>query len=57
MITDIYTTRRQGKKTILNTKFMFHRTTKKDIERKAVTKNIANNQFNIMKKEYSKKNL
>jgi len=55
MRTDIYTTRRQGKKTILNTKFMFHRTTKKDIERKAVTKNIANNQFNIMKKEYSKK--
>lgn len=52
---DIWTTRRQGKFKILNTRFVFHRTTKKDIEKKAVTEKIENHSFKIMNENYSKK--
>jgi len=54
MQVDIYTTRRQGKTNILNTRFVFHRTTKKNIK-KAVTKKIGEHNFRIMSKENSKK--
>lgn len=51
---DIFTTKRQGKKTILNTKFIFHRTTAKKIE-KAVIRKVNNHTFSIMNKEQMKK--
>ncbi len=54
MQVDIYTTRRQGKTNILNTRFVFHRTTKRNIK-KAVTKKIGENSFKIISKENSKK--
>lgn len=50
----IYTTKRQGKKKILNIRFVFHRTTKKSIER-AVTEKIQSHSFKIMNKEKTKK--
>lgn len=52
---DIWTTRRQGKIKLLNTRMMFHRTTKRDIEKKATTEKIANHEFKVMNKEYAKK--
>lgn len=54
MQVDIYTTRRQGKTNILNTRFVFHRTTKKNIE-KAVKRKIREHNFRIMSRENSKK--
>lgn len=54
MQVDIYTTRRQGKTNILNTRFVFHRTTKKNIE-KAVKREIREHNFRIMSRENSKK--
>ncbi len=44
---EIYTTKRQGKQVILNTKFIFKRTTKKRVE-KAITKKIFKHNFKIM---------
>lgn len=54
MQVDIYTTRRQGKKRVLNKRFVFHRTTKKCIE-KSVTQTIGDHTFKIMSTENSKK--
>ena len=51
---DIHTTKRQGKVTIMNTRFVFHRTTKKNL-RKAVLQKIENHQFLILDKEQTKK--
>jgi predicted transcriptional regulator of viral defense system len=50
---DVYTTRRQGKFEILNARIVFHRTTKKNIN-KAVTKKIENHDVNFLNKEDSK---
>lgn len=50
---DIYTTKRQGKKEILNTRFVFHRTTKKSLE-KAVTKKIEKHDFRVLGKKEAK---
>jgi len=46
---DVYTTRRQGKARILNTNFVFHRTSRK-MTAKAVTQKIGNNNFEIAPK-------
>lgn len=54
MQVDIYTTRRQGKTNILSTRFVFHRTTKKNIK-KTVTEKIGEHNFRIMSRENSKK--
>ena len=51
---DIYTTKRQGKVTIMNTRFVFHRTTKKNLHN-AVLQKIENHQFWILDKEQTKK--
>ena len=51
---DIYTTRRQGKIKIMNTRFVFHRTTKKGVE-KSVIKKIRDHEFRIMSKYEAKK--
>lgn len=50
----IYTTRRQGKKTILNKKFVFHRTTKKRIKN-TVMKEIEGHKFLVQSKENTRK--
>ena len=50
---DVYTTRRQGKYKLMNTKFIFHRTTKNNLSN-AVIQTISNHTFKILKKEYSK---
>lgn len=46
---DVYTTRKQGKVRILNTNFVFHRTSKKMIA-KAITRKIGNRTFKIASK-------
>ena len=51
---EIFTTKRQGKKTILNTKFIFHRTTAERIE-KAVIRKINKHSFLIMNKRQMKR--
>ena len=52
---DVFTTKRQGKIKILNTRIAFHRTTKRRIEQ-AVTKKIGSaNTFKIEKRQESKK--
>ena len=51
---DIYTTKRQGKKTLLNTRFIFHRTTKKNIARKAIKASIGKHEFKILSKKEAK---
>ncbi|MBU0899119.1 MAG: hypothetical protein KJ613_04865 [Nanoarchaeota archaeon] len=50
----VYTTRRQGNIRILNTKIVFHRTSKKRLE-KAVVKSIQGHTFRILSKKESKK--
>lgn len=50
---DIYTTKRQGKVTIMNKRFVFHRTTPKGLE-KAVTERIEGHLFKILSKERTK---
>lgn len=50
----VYTTKRQGKIKILNTLFIFHRTTKKKIE-KSVLKKINGHGFRILNKKEAKK--
>jgi len=50
----IYTTKRQGKTKILNSKFIFHRTTKKRIER-SIKKTIQKHIFKIQNKRDTKK--
>ena len=54
MQVDVYTTRRQGKKEVLNKRFMFHRTTKKRIDN-AVKKDVEGHPFFIQNKEDSKR--
>lgn len=54
MQVDIYTTKRQGRMKVLNTRIVFHRTTKKRIEN-AVTQKIENHSFRIQIKKDSKK--
>jgi len=54
MQVDVYTTRRQGKTTILNTRIVFHRTTRKRIEN-AVSGEIEGHAFRILNKEDTKK--
>ena len=51
---DVYTTNRQGIKTILNTKMVFHRAKKID-KSKITIKKIKEHYFAIMNKKYSKK--
>ena len=51
---EVYTTRRQGKKKILNTGFIFKRTTHKKIK-KAIIKKINKHAFKIMNKREMKK--
>jgi len=51
---DVYTTRRQGKIKILNTRIVFHRTTKKRIGN-AVTEKIGEHNFKIQNKGNTKK--
>ena len=51
---DIYTTKRQGKRTILNKRFVFHRTTVRSIQQ-AVTKKTENHTFKIISKRQARK--
>ena len=51
---EVFTTKRQGKKTILNTKFIFRRTTPEKID-KAVIRKINKHTFLIMNKMQMKK--
>jgi predicted transcriptional regulator of viral defense system len=51
---DIYTTRRQGKYKIMNTRFVFHRTTKQKINT-AINKEVEKHRFIILNKEDAKK--
>ncbi len=51
---DIWTTKRQGKISLLNTKFVFHRTTKKRIE-EAVIQHIRDHPFKILSKKNAAK--
>jgi predicted transcriptional regulator of viral defense system len=50
---DIYTTKRQGKKEIFNTRFVFHRTTEKSLG-KAVTQMIEKHSFKVLGKNEAK---
>lgn len=54
MQTDIYTTRRQGKKLLFNHRYVFHRTTKEKTKR-AVIKTITGHTFKIIPKTEAKK--
>ena len=54
MQVDVYTTKRQGKINILNTKIVFHRTTKKRIK-DAVIKNVGSHNFKIQNKKDTRK--
>lgn len=51
---DIYTTKRQGRTNVLNTRFVFHRTTQNKVNR-AVTKKIEKHPFRILNKKEMKK--
>ena len=51
---EVFTTKRQGKKVILNTKFIFRRTTLKKIK-KAIVREIDKHTFLIMNKKEMKK--
>lgn len=51
---DIFTTRRQGKLQVLNTRILFRRTTKKRVE-SSVTQKIGQHEFKVLSKKESKK--
>ena len=51
---DVFTTRRQGKLQVLNTRILFRRTTKKRIEN-SVKQKIAQHEFTILNKKETKK--
>ena len=53
MQVDIYTTRRQGKIVLLNKRFVFHRTSKKNLER-AVTEKTDEHVFRILNRDETK---
>lgn len=52
---DIYTTKRQGKVKMFNTRFIFHRTTKKSIAKESTMEKTENHSFRIMKRENAEK--
>lgn len=51
---DIYTTKRQGKVAIMNVRFVFHRTTKKNLHN-AILQKIEGHPFWILNKEQTKR--
>jgi len=51
---DIYTTRRQGNYKILGINFIFHRTTKTNIEKRSVIKKANGYQFRVLAKKETK---
>ena len=51
---DLYATQRQGKTKIMNTRFVFHRTTKKQTQN-SILRHISGHPFSIIKKERAKK--
>lgn len=53
--TDVYTTKRQGRTKVLNTTFIFHRTTSKRIDKVATTEKIKDHTFKIQNKEETQK--
>tara|TARA_Y100000310_G_C20668717_1_gene809069 strand:- start:530 stop:1030 length:501 start_codon:yes stop_codon:yes gene_type:complete len=55
MQVDIWTTRRQGKVKVLNSQFVFHRTTKERIKAMATTRKIKEHSFKIMKSKEAKR--
>ena len=55
MQVDIFTTRRQGKTKMMNMRFVFHRTTKKRIERESVKQTAEGHGFRIISKEESRR--
>jgi len=55
MQVDIWTTRRQGKVKVLNSEFVFHRTTKKRIKKMVTTRKIKEHNFKIIKSDEAKK--
>jgi predicted transcriptional regulator of viral defense system len=55
MQVDIYTTRRQGKAKVMNKRFVFHRTTKKNISRLSAKERLGGHSFFIMPKEESRR--
>jgi predicted transcriptional regulator of viral defense system len=52
---EVYTTKRQGRKKILTTTFIFRRTTSKRTERDAVTQKMGEHRFRILSREKAKK--
>lgn len=54
MQVDVYTTKKQGKLTVLNKRFVFHRI-RPEALRKLVSRKVKGHSFNILKKELSKK--
>lgn len=54
MVEEVYATKKQGIKKVLNTKIVFHRTSKKIVER-GVVKKIQNHAFRILPKKETKK--
>ena len=52
---EVYTTKRQGVSKILNTTFIFRRTTQKRIDASAISEKIGEHTFKIINKEESKK--
>lgn len=50
MQVDVFTTKRQGKKNLLNTRFVFHRTTPQRIKAKSVVRKIGKHSFKILSK-------
>ena len=54
MQVDIYTTKRQGKATIMNKRFVFHRTTPKNLQ-KSVIQKIEKHTFRILGEDETKK--
>jgi predicted transcriptional regulator of viral defense system len=55
MQVDIYTTRRQGKIKIMNTKLIFHRTTPNRIKQKSIVGEIQGHKFRVLNKKDTKK--
>lgn len=55
MQVDIYTTKRQGKVKLFNTRFVFHRTTTKRLQKEVVMEKIGEHTFLIQDKEVTKK--
>ena len=48
---DIYTTKRQGKIKIFNMRFVFHRTTAKNVEKMSIIQKTEGHSFRIIRKE------